>query len=57
MYQHTYFQNPNVEISETYREVVKKFYDVGIIDNTVKEKLLEIIGLRTIIVHMYADKT
>ncbi len=45
----------NIEIPETYREVVEKLYDVGIVDKTIEEKLLEIVGLRNIIVHMYAD--
>ncbi|MCX8189262.1 MAG: DUF86 domain-containing protein [Nitrososphaeria archaeon] len=45
----------DAEIPETYREVVEKLYDEKVIDEDLKEKLAEIIGLRNIIVHMYAD--
>lgn len=45
----------DVEIPETYREVVDKLHDGGVIDENLKEKLTEIVGLRNIIVHMYAD--
>lgn len=45
----------NVETPETYREVVEKPHDKGVIDENLKEKLTEIIGLRNIIVHLYAD--
>ncbi|MGB9727352.1 MAG: HepT-like ribonuclease domain-containing protein [Nitrososphaeria archaeon] len=36
-------------------EVVEKLYNTGIIDEDLEEKLLNTVGLRNIIVHMYAD--
>jgi len=45
----------NVEIPETYKGIVRKIKDVGIIDEMLEQKLQEIVGLRNIIVHMYAD--
>jgi len=45
----------NVETPETYKGIVRKIKDVGIIDEILEQKLQEIVGLRNIIVHMYAD--
>ena len=36
----------NVEIPETYKEIVRKIKDVGIIDELLEQKLQEIVGLR-----------
>jgi len=45
----------NIEIPETYKEIIEKIYVIKIIDNDLKDKLIDIVGLRNIIVHMYAD--
>jgi len=45
----------DVSIPETYKEVIERIYTVGIIDEGLNKKLLDVIGLRNIIVHMYAD--
>jgi len=44
-----------VSIPETYKEVIERIYTIGIIDEDLKKKLLDVIGLRNIIVHMYTD--
>jgi len=44
-----------VEVPETYREIVRKVREEGIIDENLEKKLQGIVGLRNIIVHMYAD--
>jgi uncharacterized protein YutE (UPF0331/DUF86 family) len=44
-----------VEVPETYREIVRKIRNLGIIDESLEKKLQGIVGLRNIIVHMYAD--
>jgi uncharacterized protein YutE (UPF0331/DUF86 family) len=45
----------DIEIPETYKEIVEKIYVIKIIDDDLKDKLIDIVGLRNIIVHMYAD--
>jgi uncharacterized protein YutE (UPF0331/DUF86 family) len=45
----------NVEVPETYKGIVRKIKDIGVIDEKLEQKLQEIVGLRNIIVHMYAD--
>ena len=45
----------DIEIPETYKEIIEKIYVIKIIDNDLKDKLIDIVGLRNIIVHMYAD--
>jgi uncharacterized protein YutE (UPF0331/DUF86 family) len=45
----------DIEIPGTYREIVEKIYATGIIDENLRRKLSDIVGLRNIIVHMYAD--
>jgi len=42
-------------VPETYKEVVESVHAVGVIDEGLKRKLLDVVGLRNIIVHMYAD--
>jgi uncharacterized protein YutE (UPF0331/DUF86 family) len=42
-------------VPETYREIVERVHAAGIIDEGLKRKLLDVVGLRNIIVHMYAD--
>ncbi|NAZ25151.1 MAG: DUF86 domain-containing protein [Thermofilum sp.] len=44
-----------VEIPDTYREIIRKVREEGIIDENLEKKLQGIVGLRNIIVHMYAD--
>jgi uncharacterized protein YutE (UPF0331/DUF86 family) len=44
-----------VEVPDTYREIIRKVREEGIIDENLEKKLQEIVGLRNIIVHMYAD--
>jgi len=44
-----------VEVPETYREIIRKVREEGIIDENLEKKLQGIVGLRNIIVHMYAD--
>jgi uncharacterized protein YutE (UPF0331/DUF86 family) len=45
----------DAEIPETYKEIVEKIHTTGAIDKNLKQKLTDLIGLRNIIVHMYAD--
>jgi len=45
----------DIEIPETYKEIVEKIYVIKIVDDDLKDKLIDIVGLRNIIVHMYAD--
>ena len=45
----------NAEIPETYKEIVEKIHTTGAINKNLKQKLAELVGLRNIIVHMYAD--
>jgi len=42
-------------IPETYKEIVEKIHTTGAINKNLKQKLAELVGLRNIIVHMYAD--
>jgi uncharacterized protein YutE (UPF0331/DUF86 family) len=44
-----------VEVPDTYREIIRKVREEGIIDENLEKKLQGIVGLRNIIVHMYAD--
>lgn len=44
-----------VGVPETYKEVVERIHAVGVIDEGLKQRLLDVVGLRNIIVHMYAD--
>jgi uncharacterized protein YutE (UPF0331/DUF86 family) len=44
-----------VGVPETYKEVVARVHAVGVIDEGLKRRLLDIVGLRNIIVQMYAD--
>ena len=44
-----------VEVPDTYREIIRKIREEGIIDENLEKKLQGIVGLRNIIVHMYAD--
>ncbi|MCI4409310.1 MAG: DUF86 domain-containing protein [Thermofilum sp.] len=44
-----------VAVPDTYREIIRKIREEGIIDENLEKKLQEIVGLRNIIVHMYAD--
>lgn len=44
-----------VGVLETYKEVVERIHAVGVIDEGLKRRLLDVVGLRNIIVHMYAD--
>ncbi|MEM2083905.1 MAG: DUF86 domain-containing protein [Nitrososphaerota archaeon] len=45
----------DITIPETYKEIIEKIYDAKIIHDDLKDKLIDIVGLRNIIVHMYAD--
>jgi len=45
----------DIEIPETYKEIVEKIHTVGVIDENLEGKLSDVVGLRNIIVHMYAD--
>ena len=45
----------DIGIPETYREIVEKIHAAGIVDENLERKLSDIVGLRNIIVHMYAD--
>lgn len=45
----------DIEIPETYKEIVEKIHTVGVIDENLEGKLFDVVGLRNIIVHMYAD--
>jgi len=44
-----------VDVPDTYREIVRKVREEGIIDENLEKKLQGIVGLRNIIVHMYTD--
>jgi uncharacterized protein YutE (UPF0331/DUF86 family) len=44
-----------VDVPDTYREIIRKVGEEGIIDENLEKKLQGIVGLRNIIVHMYAD--
>jgi len=44
----------DIEIPETYKEIVEKIHTVGVIDENLEGKLSDVVGLRNIIVHMYA---
>ncbi len=45
----------DIGIPETYKEIVEKIHTVGVIDENLEGKLSDVVGLRNIIVHMYAD--
>ncbi len=45
----------DAEIPETYKEIVEKIHTTGAIDKDLKQKLADLVGLRNIIVRMYAD--
>jgi uncharacterized protein YutE (UPF0331/DUF86 family) len=44
-----------VGVPETYKEIVERIHAAGVIDEGLKRRLLDVVGLRNIIVHMYAD--
>ena len=45
----------NIEIPETYKDIVEKIHVAGVMDENLKDKLSDVVGLRNMIVHMYAD--
>jgi uncharacterized protein YutE (UPF0331/DUF86 family) len=44
-----------LKIPENYKESIKRIHEAGVIDDELKNSLIDLVGLRNIIVHMYAD--
>ncbi len=44
-----------LKIPERYKESIQRMYEIGAIDEQLKESLSDLVGLRNILVHMYAD--
>ncbi len=47
--------NLDARVPESYKEIIEELETFKIIDTTLKNKMKEIVGLRNIIVHWYAD--
>ena len=45
----------NAGVPETYKDMIKKLNEAKVIDKELEEKMKGIVGLRNIIVHLYAD--
>ncbi len=45
----------NIPTPETYGQVIVEAHKLGIFDDEIAEKMRKLIGLRNIIVHLYAD--
>jgi uncharacterized protein YutE (UPF0331/DUF86 family) len=44
-----------LKIPENYKESIEKIHEAGVIDDELKNSLIDLVGLRNILVHMYAD--
>jgi uncharacterized protein YutE (UPF0331/DUF86 family)/predicted nucleotidyltransferase len=44
-----------LKIPENYKESIERIHEAGVIDDELKNSLIDLVGLRNIIVHMYAD--
>lgn len=45
----------DLEIPENYKKSIEKIYELKIVNENLKKDMIELVGLRNIIVHMYAD--
>jgi uncharacterized protein YutE (UPF0331/DUF86 family) len=44
-----------LKIPESYKESIERIHEAGVIDDELKNSLMDLVGLRNILVHMYAD--
>ncbi len=44
-----------LKMPESYKESIERIKEAGIIDEKLKDNLVDLVGLRNILVHMYAD--
>jgi uncharacterized protein YutE (UPF0331/DUF86 family) len=44
-----------LKIPENYKESIERIHEAGAIDDELKNSLIDLVGLRNILVHMYAD--
>lgn len=43
------------KIPESYKETIERIHKLKIVDENLKEKAIELVGLRNLIVHLYAE--